>query len=184
MPLCKLQWLLHRGRWWWWLVECCFCIPYRLALMLILPDLCTFFPDLCALRPDLCTLRFWCYPSINQHKYYTCTHGGRHWLQLALVAFFLQPLAQTLLAPVVVPPVATCIGGLLTIEVVETCNIIKWDSVHIDLNSSSSIIYTTVSGTVACRQGGGQEDMMKVFFRWWTGLYRSYGRPLWPKRLE
>ena len=29
----------------------------------------------------------WCYPSINQHKYSSCTHGGGHWLQLAPVAF-------------------------------------------------------------------------------------------------
>ena len=49
------------------------------------PDLCTFCPDLCTLHPDLCTLRLWCYPSINQHKYSTCTHGGGHWQQLALV---------------------------------------------------------------------------------------------------
>jgi len=88
-------------------------------------DLCTFFPDLCALCPGLCTLRLWCYPSIDQCKYSTCTHGGGHWLQLALVAIFLQPLAQTLLALVVVPPVATYAGGLLTFEVVETCDIIK-----------------------------------------------------------
>jgi len=51
-------------------------------------------PDLCTFCPDLCTLRLWCYPSINQHKYSPCTYGGGHWLQLALVAFFLQPLAQ------------------------------------------------------------------------------------------
>ena len=59
-------------------------------------------PDLCTFCPDLCTLRLWCYPSINQHKYSPCTYDGGHWLQLALVAFFLQPLVQTLLAPVVV----------------------------------------------------------------------------------
>ena len=33
-------------------------------------------PDLCTLCPDLCTLHLWCYPSINQHKYTTCTDGG------------------------------------------------------------------------------------------------------------
>ena len=69
-------------------------------------------PDLCTVRNDLCTLCLWCYPSINQRKYSTCTHGGGHWLQLALVAFFLQLLAQTLYAPVVVSPVAPCTGGL------------------------------------------------------------------------
>ena len=71
------------------------------------PDLCTLCPDLCTLRPDLCTLSLWCYPSINQRKYSTCTHRGGHWLQLVLVAFFLQPLAEALLAPV-----PTCTGGL------------------------------------------------------------------------
>ena len=76
------------------------------------PNLYTFCLDLCTLCPDLCTLRSWCYPSINQHKYSTCTHGDDHWLQLALVALFLQPLAQTLLAPGVVSPIATCAGGL------------------------------------------------------------------------
>ena len=81
------------------------------------PDLCTFCPDLCTLCPDLCTLRLWCYSSINQRKYSTCTHGGGHWLQPALVEFFLQPLMQTLLAPVVVSPVATCAGGLIYIYV-------------------------------------------------------------------
>ena len=35
-----------------------------------------------------CTLSFWCYPSISQRKCSTGTHGGSHWLQLALVAFF------------------------------------------------------------------------------------------------
>ena len=29
----------------------------------------------------------WCCPSINQHKYSSCTHGGGHWLQLVPVAF-------------------------------------------------------------------------------------------------
>ena len=69
-------------------------------------------PDLGTFCPDLCTLCLWCYPSINQCKYSTSTHGGGHWLQLALVVFVLQPLVQTLLAPVGVLPVATCIGGL------------------------------------------------------------------------
>ena len=67
------------------------------------PDLSTFCPALCTMRPDLHTLRLWYYPSINQHKYSTCTNGSGHWL----VAFFLQPFTQTLVAPVVVPPVAT-----------------------------------------------------------------------------
>ena len=41
--------------------------------------------------------------------------GSGHWLQLVLVAFFLQPLAQTILALEVVSPIATCDGGLIYI---------------------------------------------------------------------
>ena len=41
-----------------------------------------------------------------------CVGPGGHWLQLVLVAFFLQPLAQTVLALVVFPLVATCADGL------------------------------------------------------------------------
>ena len=83
-----------------------------MLLLLPLPTGADAGPDLYTFCPDLCTLHLWCYPSINEHKYSACTHGGGHWLQLALVAFFLQLLAQTLLAPVVVSPVATCTGGL------------------------------------------------------------------------
>ena len=80
---------------------------------LVLYNICTFCLVLCTLRFDLCTLCLWCYLlSTSASKYSTCTHGGGHWLQLALVAFFLQPLAQTLLAPVVVPPIATSAGIL------------------------------------------------------------------------
>ena len=53
-----------------------------------------------------CTLAFAPCTSINQCKYSNCTHGGGHWMQLVLVAFFLQPLEQTLLALVVVVVVA------------------------------------------------------------------------------
>ena len=42
-------------------------------------------------KSDLCILHLWRYRSINQRKYSTCTHDGGHWLQLALVALFLQP---------------------------------------------------------------------------------------------
>ena len=94
-------------------IECCCCITYPTCADAG-PDLCTFCPDFCTLRTDLCTLSLWCYPSVNQRKYSTCTHGGGHCLQLALVAFFLQPLAQTLLVPVVVSPLATCAGGLFS----------------------------------------------------------------------
>ena len=40
------------------------------------PGICTLRPDLCTLCPDLCILCLWCYSSISQHKYSTCTHGG------------------------------------------------------------------------------------------------------------
>ena len=49
------------------------------------PDLCTLCPDLCTLHPDLWTLCLWCFPSFNWFKYSTCTGGGCHQLQLALV---------------------------------------------------------------------------------------------------
>ena len=58
LPSCKLHWLLYRavlvlsGRWWWWLyiVTCYCCIPYQLALMLVL----TFAPCILTFAP--CTL--------------------------------------------------------------------------------------------------------------------------------
>ena len=74
-------------------VECC--IPYRLVLMLVL----TFAPCTLTFAPCACGAIL---PS---------TSASGHWLQLVLVAFLLQPLQQTLLAPVMVSPIATC-GGL------------------------------------------------------------------------
>ena len=38
--------------------------------------------------PDLCTLRWWCFLLISLHKYSTCTRGGQHLLQRALVVLF------------------------------------------------------------------------------------------------
>ena len=38
--------------------------------------------------PDLCNLRLWCFPSFNWCKHSTCTGGGCHQLQLALVVLF------------------------------------------------------------------------------------------------
>ena len=52
------------------------------------PDLCTLCPDLCTLHPDLWTLCLWCFPSFNWCKHSTCTGGGCHQLQLALVVLF------------------------------------------------------------------------------------------------
>ena len=76
------------------------------------PDLCTLCPDLCTLHPDLWTLCLWCFPSFNWFKYSTCTGGGCHQLQLALVVLFHSATsADSPLAHVVVSPSATCAGG-------------------------------------------------------------------------
>ena len=80
-----------------------------MLLLHLLPACADAGSDLCTLCPDLCTLCLWCYPSINQRSYSTCTHGAGHWLQLALVRF---SFSHWHLAPVVVSPVATCAGGL------------------------------------------------------------------------
>ena len=76
------------------------------------PDLCTLCPDLCTLHPDLWTLCLWCFPSFNWCKYSTCTGGGCHQLQLALVVLFHSATsADSPLAHVVASPSATCAGG-------------------------------------------------------------------------
>ena len=76
------------------------------------PDLCTLCPDLCTLHPDLWTLSLWCFPSFNWCRYSTCTGGGCHQLQLALVVLFHSATsADSPLAHVVVSPSATCAGG-------------------------------------------------------------------------
>ena len=68
-------------------VACCCCILYGLVLILA-PDLCTLCPDLCTLHPDLCTLCLWCFSSFNWCNHSTCTGGGCHQLQHALVVPF------------------------------------------------------------------------------------------------
>ena len=45
-------------------------------------------PDLFTLCPDLCTLCLWFFPSFSWCKYSTCSGGGCHQLQLALVVPF------------------------------------------------------------------------------------------------
>ena len=76
------------------------------------PDLCTLCPDLCILHPDLWTLCLWCCPSFNWHKHSTCTGGGCHQLQLALVVLFHSATSDNSpLAHVVASPSATCAGG-------------------------------------------------------------------------
>ena len=85
-------------------VACCCCILYRLALMLA-PTFAPLCPDLCTLHPDLWTLSLWCFPSFNWCKYSTCTGGGCHQLQLALVVLFHSATsADSPLAHVVVSP--------------------------------------------------------------------------------
>ena len=76
------------------------------------PDLCTLCPDLCTLHADLWTLCLWCFPSFNWCKHSTCTGGGCHQLQLALVVLFHSATsADSPLAHVVISPSATCAGG-------------------------------------------------------------------------
>ena len=74
------------------------------------PDLCTLCPDPCTLHPDLWTLCLWCFPNWCKHS--TCTGGGCHQLQLALVVLFHSATsADSPLTHVVVSPSATCTGG-------------------------------------------------------------------------
>ena len=91
-------------------VACCCCILYRLALMLaptFTPCVLTFAPYI-----HLWTLCLWCFPSFNWCKYSTCTGGGCHQLQLALVVLFHSATsADSPLAHVVASPSATCAGG-------------------------------------------------------------------------
>ena len=80
-------------------------------------DLCTLCPDLCTLHPDLWILCLWCFPSFNWCKHSTCTGGGCHQLQLALVVLFHSATsADSLLAHMVASPSATCAGGCFFIH--------------------------------------------------------------------
>ena len=94
-------------------------------------------PDLCTFCPDLCTLCLRCYPSINQHKYSPCTHGGGHWLQLALAAFFPSAIdaniscnrwwchsLQLVLVVFSIPP--TCTHTPLAFEQLGLCGDCPW----------------------------------------------------------
>ena len=134
-------------------------------------DLCTFCPDLCTLRPDLCTLSLRCYPSINQRKYSTCTHGGGHWLQLALVAFFLQPLAQTVLVPVVVSPIATCTGvffppptGAYTLLARATCTVWWW-SVVVVVVCDVEVVVVAMGGWFNGTGWLGETTLASILYR-------------------
>ena len=65
-----------------------------------------------AVIADLWTLCLSCFPSFNWCKHSTCTGGGCHQLQLALVVLFHSATsADSPLAHVVASPSATCTGG-------------------------------------------------------------------------
>ena len=76
-------------------MSCC-CIPLQLALMLVL----TIAP--CAGGV---------FPSSSWRKYSTCTRGGHHLLQLALVVFFLPTTGANALLALV--QLALCGGGCM-----------------------------------------------------------------------
>ena len=73
------------------------------------PDLFTLCPDLCTLHFDLWTLCLWCFPSFNWCKHSTCTGGGCHQLQLALVMLFHSATSAD--SPLAPGQLALCGGG-------------------------------------------------------------------------
>ena len=93
------------GRWWFgggggggFVVECCCCIPYQLALMLVLtfaPSVLTFVPCTLTFAPCACGVILSSTSATTPLAHMVVVTGCN------LVAFFLQPLAQTLLASVV-----------------------------------------------------------------------------------
>ena len=90
-------------------VECCCCIPYRLALMLVLtfaPSVLTLAPSTLTFVPSACGVILQSASASTPLAHMVVVTGCN------LRGVFLQPLAQTLLAPVVVPLVTTCAGGL------------------------------------------------------------------------
>ena len=76
-------------------VECCYCIPYQLALMLVL----TFAPSVMTFTPCTCGVIL-------------LSTSASTPLAHMVVVTGCNLLAQTLLAPIVVPPNATCAGDL------------------------------------------------------------------------
>ena len=56
----------------------------------------------------LCNLCWWCSSLHHLAKYSTCTHGGHHLLQPALVVFFLGALAHLLLCTNEQAHISTC----------------------------------------------------------------------------
>ena len=76
-------------------------------------------PDLCTLCPDLCTLHLCCFFLVQLAQHSTCTSGGCHQLQLALVLLFHSATsAASPLAHVVVSPSATGAGGAISIYMI------------------------------------------------------------------
>ena len=130
------------------------------------PDLCTLCPDLCTLHPDLWTLCLWRFPSVNWCKYSTCTGGGCHELQLALVVLFHSATsADSPLAHVVVSPSATCAGGAFSSShwrkyctcTRATCTVWWYIYIYIYANTFTAIttittMYTTTTAVLIVRQ--------------------------------
>ena len=138
-------------------VACCCCILYRLALMLA-P---TFAPCILTFATYILTwtlyLYLWCFPSFNWCKHSTCTGGGYHQLQLALVVHFHSATStDSPLAHVVASPSATCAGGAFSFThwrkyftcTRATCTVWWWPVVVVYLSIYLSIcyIYSTVGG--------------------------------------
>ena len=92
-------------------VACCCCILYRLALMLaptFAPCVLTVAPYILTFGPGACGVSLLSTGANNS----TCTGGGCHQLQLALVVLFHSATsADSPLAHVVASPSATCAGG-------------------------------------------------------------------------
>ena len=140
-------------------VECCCCIPYRLALLLVLtfaPSVLTFAPCTLTFAPCACGVIFLSISASTPLSHMVVVTGCN-----LLVAFFLQPLAQTLLAPVVVTPIATCAGGLFpsthwrtySTGARATCTVWWWSVVvYIYINIKSIVACTENTIKLSCRQ--------------------------------
>ena len=104
-------------------MSCC-CIPFQFALMLVL----TFAPcaggvflpstgantGTCDGQHLLTTCTGGVFPSSSWRKYFTCTCGGHHPLQLALVVFFLPTTGVNTILALNCVVVVACGGGIYT----------------------------------------------------------------------
>ena len=126
-------------------VECCCYIPYRLALLLVLtfaPSVLTFAPCTLTFAPCACGVIFLSISASTPLSHMVVVTGCN-----LLVAFFLQPLAQTLLAPVVVTPIATCAGGLFPST--------HWRTYSTGARATCTVWWWSVVVVVTCGSGGG-----------------------------